>query len=110
MANQFNKTLNTGIGTTPIEVYSTASNTKATVIGINLANTTDGTVFADIQLRDETSATGFIVKNAEIPPGSALAAMGGDQKLVMDPLNYLLITSDTPNSIDAIVSVLEITS
>lgn len=110
MANQFNKTLHTGIGTTPVEVYSTAANTKATVIGVNIANTTDDTVFINIQLRDETSATAFVVKNAEIPAGAALAAMGGDQKLVMDPLNYLLVSSDTASSVDVIVSVLEITS
>jgi hypothetical protein len=110
MANQFNKTLNIGVGTSPVEVYSTGASTRATVIGINIANTTDDTVFVNIQLKDENNITGFVVKDAEIPPGSALAAMGGDQKLVMDPLNYLIISSDTASSIDVVVSVLEITS
>ena len=110
MSNQFNKTLNTNIGTTETTVYSTGATTRATVIGINIANTTANTVYVDIKLRDETSTTGYVVKGAEIPAGSALAAMGGDQKLVMEPLNYLLINSDTAASVDVIVSVLEITS
>ena len=84
MSNQFNKTLNTNIGTTETTVYSTGATTRATVIGINIANTSANTVYVDIKLRDETSTTGYIVKGAEIPARSALAAMGGDQKLVMD--------------------------
>ena len=56
-----------------------------------------------IRILNCQTTTGYIVKGAEIPARSALAAMGGDQKLVMEPLNYLLINSDTATSIDVIV-------
>lgn len=97
-----------GIGTTATEVYATGANTRATVIGINIANLTEDTIFVDITFTDETASTGYIVKNTEIPAGTALAAMGGDQKLVLEPNNSIQVASDTANSVDVVVSSLEI--
>lgn len=108
MANQFKKTMTTGIGETPIEIYATDASTRATVIGINIANTTESSIYVDLTFTDETSQTGYIVKGTEVPPGTALAAMGGDQKLVLEPNNSISLTSDTSASVDVIVSSLEI--
>jgi imidazoleglycerol phosphate dehydratase HisB len=110
MANQFKKTMETGIGTNPIEVYTTGASTRATVIGINIANTTNGTIQVSIKFRDDTSAEGYIVKDVSIAKGTALAAMGGDQKLVLEPNNFIVVVSNTENSADVIVSALEITT
>lgn len=109
MANLFKNNAVSSIGTTPTEVYATGANARATVIGINVANIVTQNVTCDIILEDELSQVYFVVKGAVIPEGSSLAAIGGDQKLVLEPSNRLLINSDTPNGIDAIVSVLEIT-
>jgi N-acetylmuramic acid 6-phosphate (MurNAc-6-P) etherase len=108
MANVFNNQLTSDVGTTPVVVYSTNSVTKATVIGINISNNTTSTVTADIIL-DNGVAEVYIVKGARIPAGTALAAMGGDQKLVINESSTLSVQTDTATSSDVVVSVLEIT-
>lgn len=109
MANTFNNNAITSVGTTPTELYSTGAATKATVIGINIANILTQTVTCDIILENELSQAFFIVKGAVIPAGSSLAAIGGDQKLALTGNNRILINADNPNAIDGIISVLEIT-
>ena len=109
MANTFNNKLTANIGQSPIEVYTTTLTSKATVIGINLANLLTTTVTADIFVEDRFANTFFVVKNVVIPPGNSLAAIGGDQKLVLTNSNSLKVQSSVPDSLDVIVSVLEIT-
>jgi len=109
MANTFNNNAITSVGTTPEELYNTGANKKATVIGVNIANITTQTVTCDIILENALSQTFFIVKGAEIPAGSALAAIGGDQKLALTPNNRILVNANEANALDAIISVLEIT-
>ena len=108
MANTFNNQLTSDVGTTPVEVYSTNSVTKATVIGINISNNTASTITVDIILNDGVTSVN-IVKSARIPAGTALAAIGGDQKLVINESSSLSVQTDTAASSDVIVSVLEIT-
>lgn len=108
MANTFNNEAITSVGTTPTALYATDANTKATVIGINVANLLQETVTCDIIFENALSQAFFIVKGAVIPQGSSLAAIGGDQKLALNGNNRILINANTPNAIDAIISVLEI--
>ena len=111
MANQFVKTLTVDVGTSPTTVYTTGSTTRSTVIGINVANITDGPITVDIEFYDDTTEnTGYIVKNVVIARGTSLAAMGGDQKLVLEPNDQIKVTSSAALSADVIVSALEITS
>lgn len=109
MANRFNNSPFANIGTTLQEVYTTGPDKKATVIGINLANLLNETIYADIVLTLEDGSEIFVVKNVVIPKGNSLAAIGGDQKLVMVENNSIKVKSSQPDSIDAVVSVLEIT-
>jgi hypothetical protein len=108
MANTFNNQLTADVGTTPVAVYATDGVTKATVIGINISNNTTATVTVDIIL-EKSSTQINIVKGARIPAGTALAAMGGDQKLVLTENSTLYVQTDTATSSDVAVSVLEIT-
>lgn len=110
MANTFVKETATDVGTNPVDVYTTGSDTRSTVIGINIANTSTSNIECDIILRDESSTEVYIVKGCPINRNSALAAMGGDQKLVMEPNNVLIIRTNKDNSADVVVSALEITS
>lgn len=89
-------------------VYATDSVTVSTVIGINMANKTDNTVYADIVMQGADTTQTFLVKGVVIPKGQSLAAMGGDQKLVMIENNVLLVKSSAASSVDVIVSILEI--
>jgi hypothetical protein len=61
-------------------------------------------------MRDSTSSEYFIVKDTPIARYAALAAMGGDQKLVMAPNNVLIVETNKENAADVIVSYLEITA
>lgn len=108
MANQFIKRVEQNVGTTPVIVYATGPTTRATIIGINIANTITNSISVSIKLQDETSTEIFIVKDTPIPARAALAAIGGDQKLVMEPNNSLIIYSNQATSADVIVSALEI--
>lgn len=108
MANQFVKEVRQDIGTTPVVVYETDANTKATIIGINVANTAVHPVYASIKLVDEASTEIFLVKETPINIRASLAAIGGDQKLVLEPNNRLVIYSNAPSSLDVVVSALEI--
>lgn len=108
MANKFSNQLTPDVGTTPEVVYSTDANTVSTVIGINIANKTTGTIYANIELEGADSTKTFLVKDVVIPRGSSLAAMGGDQKLVMTENNTLSVSTTADNGADVIVSVLEI--
>jgi hypothetical protein len=111
MSNQFTKQLTVDVGTTPETVYSTGVNTRATVIGINIANTTSNSITVSIQFVDDAnSATGYIVKDVVIARGTSLAAIGGDQKLVLEPEDSITVTSSSATSADVLVSALEITS
>lgn len=108
MANKFSNQLTPNIGTTPEIVYATDANTVSTVIGINIANKTAGTIYANIILEGANATETYLVKDVVIPRGSSLAAMGGDQKLVMTENNTLYVSSNVVDSADVIVSVLEI--
>ena len=109
MANVFNNQLTADVGLTQTAVYTTNSVTKATVIGINISNNTTATMTADIILAKGGTQIN-LVKGARIPAGTALAAMGGDQKLVLTESSTVYVQTDTATSSDVAVSVLEITA
>jgi len=50
-----------------------------------------------------------MIQQATIAPGGALVPIGGDQKLVLEAGDYLQVQTNSANSADVIVSVLEIT-
>jgi hypothetical protein len=108
MANRFNNQQTVDVGTGLTKVYETDANTVSTVIGINVANKTAGTVYADIVIQGADSTQTFLVKGVVIPKGQSLAAMGGDQKLVMVENNALFVSTTVTDGVDVIVSVLEI--
>jgi hypothetical protein len=109
MANRFNNNTVSGIGTSVTEVYATGASKKATVIGINLANKLITTITASIFFENAAAQQVYIVKDVVIPAGNSLAAIGGDQKLVLVENNRMLVSSSDADAVDVIVSVLEIT-
>jgi hypothetical protein len=111
MANQFVKELTINVGTSDTTVYTAGATTRATIIGINIANTTAGPITVSIKLYDSANTrTGYIVKDVVIARGTSLAAMGGDQKLVTEPNDLIRVVSSVATSADVIVSALEITA
>jgi hypothetical protein len=107
MANSFKNSLLRNVGTSPETVYTAGTGVQATVIGMSVANTRDVNIRANVYL--VSAATDyFIVKQATIEPGSALIPVGGDQKLVLESGDFLRVQSDLSQSLDVIVSVLEV--
>tara|TARA_R110001606_G_scaffold206543_1_gene354227 strand:+ start:80 stop:412 length:333 start_codon:yes stop_codon:yes gene_type:complete len=110
MANTFTRKLSRSIGTalTAVGSYVVGSSTQTTVIGLTISNTSASTVNIDVTLNDGTNDT-YIVKDAPVPVGSALVPIGGNQKIVMVTGDSIKVNSSAASSVDAVLSVLEIT-
>jgi hypothetical protein len=50
----------------------------------------------------------YLVKDAIVPVGSALVAVGGDQKIVMNASDVLKVTASQASAADVTMSILEI--
>lgn len=107
MANVFKSTGVNAVGTSSTAVYVTPAATTTTIIGMSVANVIGTTVNVDVTLKKGAS-TFYVVKNAPVPPGGTLIAIGGDQKVVLETGNEIRVLSNIAASVDSIVSVLEI--
>jgi hypothetical protein len=108
MANTFKNNFQKAIGQVPTTIYTAGSGVQATVIGLTVSNITTSDVNVDVFVNSGGNDF-YIVKSATIEPGSALVPIGGDQKLVLEASDFIRVQSDTTSSVDAIISVLEIT-
>ena len=109
MPTTFRNSINTDIGISPVDVLSTPEGFRTTVIGCNLANTTDyDTVNVDVIVVGGGSESAYYVKGITIPPNSSLKVITNGEKLILPEGHILRIVSDTASSIDATVSFVEI--
>jgi hypothetical protein len=108
MATTFKNKVIPNIGTDRTEVLATNENARVTVVGFSLANTTSGTVLVDVELQDEASVTGYYAKEIVIPPNTSLRVLNGGEKLILTPENNLYVTSNVDDSVDVIMSTVEI--
>ena len=100
MANAFKSYKSNSI-TTETTVFTGPAETQTTVIGMTVANTgaTTATVSAKI-------GTTYLVKDAEVPVGSSMVIVGGNQKVVAMVGDTVSVISDV--TVDAVLSTLEI--
>lgn len=109
MATFFRNVLKPNIGLTEELTVSTASNARATVIGLSLTNLTENTVFANIRVENtDTSISAYYIKGVLIPPNQSLRVINGGEKLMLATSMNIYINSSVPSSLDAIVSYVEI--
>jgi len=111
MANVFTNSLKSNIGTANTAVYQAPVATQSTVIGLSLSNrTTSNTIQVSAYLLDSSNSYNqvYIVNNATVPIGGTLVVVGGDQKLVLKASDSIQVVSSVANSVDAILSVLQI--
>lgn len=108
MATFFRNKVIKDVGTVPIEVLTTTAAQRATIIGLSLANLTSSNVLASVLVADDTSVEGYYIKDVVISPNSSLKVVNGGEKLILAPTNTLSIKSSQNDSIDAIVSYVEI--
>lgn len=109
MPTVFKHSLVTQVGTSPTDIVEVPGGVRATVIGCNLANVSDyDTVVVDVQIVGADTTVSYYVKGIPIPPGSSLKLITQGEKLILPELTELRLVSDTPDSIDATVSYVEI--
>lgn len=108
MASFFRTKVVKNIGTTPIAVLQTTSANRFTLIGCNLANTTDAPVIVDITITDATAVTGYFIKQLIIEPYTSAKVVTNGEKIILAEETTMTIVSDTDNSIDMVSSYAEI--
>lgn len=110
MANTFTRKLSQNVGTTAtaIGAYTVAANTTVVVVGLTVTNKTGSSITANVFINDGAANT-YVSANAPISSGSSLVAVGGDQKLVLITGDKVYVESSASSSIDAVLSILEIT-
>jgi hypothetical protein len=108
MTTYFRTAAETNIGTTPVDVLTTNPANIYTIIGLNLANTTDYDVIVDVTITDAVPRTAFYIKQLIIPPYTSAKLVQQGEKIILGNSCKLTITSDTASSIDAVASYAEI--
>jgi hypothetical protein len=109
MPTLFRHAITTGVGITPVDVLQIQEGVRATVVGCNLANTTDyDTVVANIFVVDENSTQANYIRGVAIPPNSSVKLITQGEKLILPATSGIRITSDTEDSIDVTISYVEI--
>lgn len=98
---------NVGTSASPTTITATVSAGQTqTLIGLSLANTTSANITVSAKLNKSGGASAFLVKDASILPGGAIAIVGGDQKLVLETGDTITAYASASNSADAVVSYL----
>lgn len=108
MATNFKNIIGKQIGTERVAVYTVPAATATTVIGMNVANLTEGMVNCTIEVGDEASNIGVMLKDVPIAPNTSLKPIGKGEKIVLDASNVLYVTADSTDSLDVILSIVEI--
>ncbi len=108
MANTFKLKTKANVGITTQNVYVVPSATTTVVIGITLANTSGSGCLVGVGITRPSTDDVKLLKNAPIPQGSSLEFMSGN-KVVSEAADTLTVDSDTNNSVDATLTIMEIT-
>ena len=78
------------------------------VIGITLPNTSGTGCLVGVVIHRPATDDVKLLKNAPIPQGSSLEFMAGN-KVVLETADTITVDSDSNNSIDASLTIMEIT-
>lgn len=120
MTTTFLNSITPAIGITPTAVLSTTESESFTVIGLNIANVTTSMVQVSVQLYiyapniDGTNnlsnivSKGYMMKNVMVAPQSSLKLITNSEKLILAGNNSLIVSTNAPTSVDAIVSYVSI--
>jgi len=107
MANTFKRKFLVSSGTAANAIVATTSS-QTTIIGMSIANITANPILANVTVTSgATNNTFFMMYKAQIPIGSTLVPVGGDQKLVLESDDYVQV--ETSGAAHVITSFVEIT-
>ena len=110
MANTFKLKTKANVGVTTVGIYTAPASTTTVVIGITMANTSGSGVNVGVAVSrtSDTKDDISLLKNAPIPSGSSLEFMSGN-KIVLETNDQINVDSDTNDSVDAALTIMEIT-
>lgn len=109
MATFFRNEVIKDIGALPVKILETSGSQRATVIGLSLTNLTDKFVYVSVLLKDDTSVTGYYLKDTVLPANASLRVVSTGEKLILAPTNELYVQSSLADSVDVVCSYVEIT-
>ena len=108
MANTFKLKTKANVGTSTSNIYVVPASTTTTVIGITLANVSGSGCLVGVGITRASTDDVKLLKNVPIPQGSSLEFMQGN-KVVLETTDTLTVNSDTNNSIDVSLTIMEMT-
>jgi hypothetical protein len=108
MANTFKLKTKANVGISTENIYVVPSATTTVVIGITLANISGSGAIVGVGITRPSADDVKVLKNVAIPQGSTLEFMQGN-KVVLETADTLTLNSSTNNSIDAALTIMEIT-
>lgn len=108
MANSFKNYTQAAVGTSPTTIYTAGASVTTTLIGMTVANLLTTTITANVIITSSGSDF-YMVKKVEIEPGNSLVAIGGNQKIILEPNDSIKVSTSDSSSADVILSLLEIT-
>lgn len=110
MPNTFTRKTHRNVGSAASRIgdYTAAANVTSTLIGLSVANTSDKVGAVDLFLRDTAGNSTYLVKGAPLPVGSALIAVGGDQKIVLVAGDAIHVAITGGATADVVMSLLEV--
>ncbi len=108
MANSFKLKTKANVGITTVAAYVVPANTTTTVIGITLANVSGSGVNVGVGVTRASADDIKLLKNVPIAQGSSLEFMQGN-KIVLEATDTLTVNSDSNNSVDVALTILEMT-
>ena len=109
MATLFKNVVVKNVGSQPVKILETDASTRTTVIGLSLTNLTSEFLYCSVLLQDDTSATGYYLKDTVVPANTSLRAVSTGEKFIVAPNNILYVQSSIDDSIDVILSYVEVT-
>jgi len=107
MANTFKSYTKASVSTSTVDIYTVPSATTTIVIGVALANRLGtGTVYADIIVDKATGNDVYMIRNVALYDGSSFT-LADTGKIILETGDKIKAISNTSNSVDVILSVLE---
>jgi hypothetical protein len=109
MATLFRNKVIKNVGTVPVEIAAIGPTSRATVIGLSLTNLTQSFLYVNVFVQDDTSVSGYYLRETLLPANTSLRAVNQGEKLILAANNKLLVSSNLDDSVDVIMSYVEIT-
>ena len=107
MANNFRLKTKSNVGIATTLIYTVPASTSSTIIGLTLTNIYSGNIKVSVIIDRIGSDSVFVLRKVLVPIEQTLEVMNGN-KIVMEATDNLKIVSDTASSLDASLSILEI--